>query len=190
LTIRAESGRPFDERGPARAGDPPAETPGPGLRAEVPPERPARSGTAWKTRSRWLVHLGLLVSAAAALGTLQLLHIRNAIHADVGLVFAGLVVVHLAQRRHRIARMFAQLRRAGPRVERELRLLASDAILAVITLNVVVSGVLDWSRGTPVPLPLPRPFGRWHLLSSVVLVVYLVIHVARRWKRIRRSTIR
>jgi hypothetical protein len=155
-----------------------------------PAERSARSATAWRSRSRWLVHLGLLAFAAAALGTLQLLHIRNAIHADVGLVFAGLVVVHLAQRRHRIARMLAQLRRSRPPVERELRLLASDAVLTFITLNVVVSGILDWGRGTPVPLPFPRPFGRWHLLSSVVLVVYLVVHVARRWKRIRRSTIR
>ena len=159
-----------------------------GNAVDAPIDRPARS--AWRSRSRWLVHLGLLVFAAAALGTLQLLHIRNAVHADVGLVFAGLVVVHLAQRRHRIARMLAQLRRSRPRVERELRLLASDAILAFITLNVVVSGILDWGRGTPVSLPFPAPFGRWHLVSSVVLVVYLVVHVSRRWKRIRRSTIR
>ena len=153
-------------------------------------ERSARSGTVWRARSRWLVHLGLLAFAAAALGTLQLLHIRNAIHADVGLVFAGLVVVHLAQRRHRIARMLTQLRGFRPRVERELRLLASDAVLAFLALNVVVTGILDWGRGTPVSLPFPRPFDRWHLVSSVVLVVYLVVHVSRRWKRIRRSTIR
>jgi hypothetical protein len=161
-----------------------------GRAGDAPAEQPARSETAWRTRSRLLVHIGLLAFAAAALGTLQLLHIRNAIHSDVGLVFAGLVLVHLAQRRHRIVRMLAPLRRARPRVERELRLLASDATLAFITLNVAVSGILDWGRGTPVPLPFPRPFNRWHLLSSVVLVVYLVVHVSRRWKRIRRSTIR
>ncbi|MGH9918681.1 MAG: hypothetical protein ACRD6W_07425 [Nitrososphaerales archaeon] len=137
------------------------------------------------------MHLGLLASLAAAFGTLQLLHIRNAIHADVGLAFAALVIVHLAQRRRRIARMLAQLMRFRPRVERELRLLASDGILAFITINVVVSGVLDWGRGDPLLLPLlPLPFDRWHLLSSVVLVVYLAVHVSRRWKRIRRSTIR
>jgi hypothetical protein len=152
-------------------------------------ERPAR-GAPWRARSRWLVHLGLLVSVAAAFGTLQLLHVRNAIHADVGLAFAGLVLIHLAQRRHRIARMLARLGRLGPRVERELRLLASDAILAFITTNVVVSGILDWGRGTPLLLPLPRPFDRWHLTSSAVLVVYLAVHVLRRRKRIRRSTIR
>jgi hypothetical protein len=153
--------------------------------------RQARSRTASRTRSRWLVHLGLLACAAAALGTLQLLHIRNAIHADVGLVFAGLVVVHLAQRRHRIAGMFTRLWGYRRRVGRELRLLASDAILVFVTANVVVSGILDWGRGAPLLLPLlPGPLGRWHLLSSVVLVVYLVIHVSRRWNRLRRSTIR
>jgi hypothetical protein len=68
------------------------------------------------------VHLGLLACAAAALGTLQLLHIRNAIHADVGLAFAGLVTVHLAQRRYRIAGMFARLWGFRRRVGRELTL--------------------------------------------------------------------
>jgi len=154
------------------------------------PERPTRSRTTWRSRSRWLVHLCLLASVAGAFATLQLLHTRNAIHADVGLVFAGLVIVHLAQRRHRIARMFAQLMRVRPRVERELRLLASDVFLTFITINVVVSGILDWGRGEPLLLPLPLPFQRWHLTSSAVLVVYLVVHVSRRWKRIRRSTIR
>jgi len=153
-------------------------------------ERPARSRNAWRARSRWLVHLGLLALLAAALGTLQLLHIRNAIHADVGLAFAALVVVHLAQRRHRIARMLAQLMRVRPRVEHEVRLLASDATLTFVTVNVVVSGILDWGRGAPLLLPLPQPFDRWHLTSSVVLVVYLAVHVSRRWKRLRRSTIR
>jgi hypothetical protein len=153
-------------------------------------ERPARPRTAWRARSRWLVHLGLLAFLAAALGTLQLLHVRNAIHADVGLAFAGLVVVHLVQRRHRIARMLAQLMRLRPRVEREVRLLASDAILTFVTINVVVSGILDWGRGAPTLLPLPQPFDRWHLTSSVVLVVYLAVHVSRRWRRLRRSTIR
>src|SRR5580692_9064189 len=79
---------------------------------------------AWRARSRFAVHLGLLATFAWAFGTLQLLHIRTAIHADVGLAFAGLVVVHLAQRRHRIARMVAKLGHLRPRLEREVRLLA------------------------------------------------------------------
>jgi hypothetical protein len=153
-------------------------------------ERPARSRIASHARSRWVVHLGLLASFVGAFATLQLLHIHNAIHAVVGLVFAGLVIVHLAQRRHRIARMFAQLTGLRPRLQRELGLLASDAILMFITINVVVSGILDWGRGEPFLLPLPMPFQRWHLTSSAVLVVYLAVHVIRRRKRIRRSTVR
>ena len=53
-------------------------------------ERPTEHRGAWRSRSRWAVHLGLLCSAAAALGTLQLLHVRIAYHTDVGLVFVGL----------------------------------------------------------------------------------------------------
>jgi hypothetical protein len=60
-------------------------------------------------------HLGLLGSAAAALGTLDLLHVRIAIHTDVGLVFVGLVVVHLVQRRRTLARMATQIVRATSR---------------------------------------------------------------------------
>jgi hypothetical protein len=87
--------------------------------------------------------------------------------------------------------MLARLRGFRRHVARELRLLASDAILAFITASVVVSGLLDWNQGSPLLLPvLPPPFDRWHLLSSVALIVYLIIHVSRRWRRLRRSTIR
>ena len=73
---------------------------------------------------------------------------------------------------------------------RRIRLTLSDFLLFFITLNVLVSGVLDWNRGGPIQVPLPRPFGRWHLDSGLVLVVYLAVHVWRRRKRLRRSTIR
>ena len=145
------------------------------------------SRRAW---ARGVVHFGLLLTTAGALATLTILYIRNAIHADIGLVFVGLVVVHLAQRRRTVARMMSQLARARSFAERRVRLAASDLILAFITLNVLVSGVLDWGRGEPIQLPLPRPFDRWHLLSSVVLVIYLVVHVWHRRKRLRKSTIR
>ena len=169
-----------------------SETPGPAQTPadSAPASGPGRSRSSWPVRSRWFVHLGLLALLAASLGTLQLLHIRNAIHADVGLGFAALVVIHLLQRRHRMARMLAHLVRLRPRIERELRLLASDAILAIITVNVVVSGILDWGRGAPLLLPLPQPLQRWHLTSSILLVLYLVFHVSRRWSRLRRPTVR
>ena len=153
-------------------------------------EQPVDRGAAWRARSRWAAHLGLLCSAAAALGTLQLLHVRIAIHTDVGLVFVGLVIVHLAQRRRTLARMATQIVRARTFAGRRIRLAVSDVLLLFITLNVLVSGILDWSRGVPTQLPFPRPFDRWHLDSGLVLVVYLAVHVWRRRKRLRRSTIR
>jgi hypothetical protein len=153
-------------------------------------ERPAGRRSAWGARSRFAVHLGLLCSAAGALGTLQLLHVRIAYHTIVGLVFVGLVVVHLAQRRRTIARMATQIVRARTFVERRIRLTISDLLLLFITLNVLMSGIVDWSRGAPTQLPLPAPFYRWHLDSGLILVIYLAVHVLRRRKRLRRSTIR
>ena len=163
--------------------------PAPGLQAGTLKPSDGRR-TVWRARSRWAVHLGLLCSAAAALGTLQLLHVRIAIHTDVGLAFVGLVLVHLAQRRHTLARMATQLRRAKSFAARRIRLTTSDAVLLFITLNVLVSGILDWNRGAPISVPLPRPFSRWHLDSGIALVVYLAVHVWHRRKRLRRSMIR
>ncbi len=54
---------------------------------------------------------------------------------------------------------------------RQLRLSASDTILAFITTNVVISGLLDWGRGKLLLLPLPPPSQSWHLTSSAMLVV-------------------
>jgi hypothetical protein len=158
--------------------------------AGAPPERPAGRRTARRSLSRWAVHLGLLCSAAAALGTLDLLHVRIAIHTDVGLVFAGLVAVHLAQRRRTLARMATRITRARTIAERGIRLAVSDLLLLFLTLNVLVSGILDWNRGVPIQLPLPGPLGRWHAISALALVIYLTVHVWRRRKRLRRSTIR
>ena len=151
------------------------------------------TATGHATRRVWargLVHLGLSLTAGGALGTLTILYIRNAIHADIGLVFVGLVIMHLVQRRRTVARMMTQLARARSFAERRIRLAGSDLLLAFITLNVLVSGVLDWNRGQPIRLPLlPLPFNRWHFLSGVALVLYLMFHVWKRRKRLRRSTI-
>jgi hypothetical protein len=151
---------------------------------------PSASGDG--TRRVWgrgFVHLGLLLTAAGALATLTILYIRNAIHADIGLVFVGLVVVHLLQRRRTVARMMTQLAHLRSFAERRLRLAGADLLLAFLTLNVLVSGVLDWNRGQPMQIPFPRPFDRWHFLSGVVLVLYLIFHVWHRRKRLRRSMI-
>jgi hypothetical protein len=114
------------------------------------------------------------------------LHIRNAIHVDVGFAFVALVLIHLFQRRRTIGRWVSQLVRGRWRLSGHFY---SDAVLAFITLNVLVSGLVDWNRGQPTALPLPRPFGRWHLLSGAALVVYLAMHVWHRRTRLRRSHI-
>lgn len=139
-----------------------------------PVKRSADRQTARRSLSRWAVHLGLLGSAAAALGTLYLLHVRIAIHTVVGLVFVALVVVHLAQRPRALARIATRTVQARTIAERAIRLAASDLLLLFITLNVLVSGVLDWNRGAPIQLPIPGPFGRWHAISGLALIVYLV----------------
>jgi hypothetical protein len=157
---------------------------------ETSPEQPGDRRAAWRARSRWAVHLGLMVSAAGTLVTLDLLHIRTAIHTVVGLVFVGLVAVHLFQRRRTVARMATQIVRARSFVERKFRLTVSDLLLLLFTLNVLVSGWVDWNRGAPTQVPLPTPFQRWHADAGAILVVYLVVHVWRRRKRLRRSTIR
>jgi hypothetical protein len=87
--------------------------------------------------------------------------------------------------------MATQIVRAKTFLERRIRVAVSDLVLFFITANVLVSGVVDWSRGAPTQLPLlPAPFYRWHLTSSVALVIYVVAHVSRRRKRLWRSTIR
>lgn len=145
----------------------------------------------WPSRARTSVHAGLLVSALGALGTLELLHVRIAFHTDVGLVFVALVLVHLFQRRHTLARWAVQLVHARQRAGRLTRFVSADALLAFLTLNVLVSGILDWNRGSPELLPLvPGNLARWHLLSSLLLVIDLAVHVSRRRRRLRRSVIR
>ena len=136
--------------------------------AGAPLKPSADHQTARRALSRWAVHLGLLASAAAALGTLYLLHVRIAIHTDVGLVFVALAVVHLAQRPRALARIATRTVRARTIAERAIRLAASDLLLLFITLNVLVSGVLDWNRGAPIQLPVPGPFGRRRALRFAV----------------------
>jgi hypothetical protein len=161
----------------------------PSVEARSLAPHPARRGV-WHVRSRWAVHLALLCSAAAALGTLQLLHVRVAYHADVGLVFVGLVLVHLVQRRRTLARLATQVAQLRAVAARRTRLALSDLVLLALTGNVLVSGVVDWGRGGPTRVPLPLPFSRWHLDAGLLLVVYLAVHVWHRRKQLRRSTIR
>ena len=149
-----------------------------------------RSG---RTRSRWAVHLALLITIIVALVPLLLFGVspRVTIHIVIACVFLGLVVIHLAQRRHTVGRLLAQLARAGSRIQGR-RLAVSDAIFVFIVLNVLASGIydLETGRNTRVPIPGIHLYIGWHSLSSLVFLGYLITHVIRRRKRLRRSQIR
>ncbi len=145
-------------------------------------------------RTRFAVHLLLLATFAASLATVTLLT-EGWPHLVVGLAFVALVGLHVVQRRHTVARLLGNLGRARTWFRRRGRLAWSDVGLAVLALNVLVSGTYDLLSGNQVILH-PRSVGipfrdiGWHVASALVLLVYLCVHVARRWRRIRRSAIR
>ena len=147
-----------------------------------------------RTRARFVVHLCLLATFAASLATVTLIT-EGWPHLVVGLAFVALAGVHVAQRRHTVARLLGNLGRARTWFRRRGRLAWSDVVLALLTLNVLVSGTYDLLSGNQVILH-PRDVGipfrdiGWHVASALVLLVYLCMHVARRWGRIRRSAIR
>lgn len=146
-----------------------------------------------RARSRWAVHLALLITLIVALMPLLLFHVnpRVTVHIAIACAFFGLVIVHLAQRRHTLSRLTAQLVRAGSRMKGR-RLAVSDAIFGVLAVNVLASGVYDLATGqnTRVPLPGIHLFIGWHSLSSLLFLGYLIAHLIRRRKRLRRSRIR
>ena len=112
---------------------------------------------AWRARSRWLVHLGLLASFAGAFATLQLLHIHNAIHTDRGAglrrtgrppcasAATGLPDVRAAHACPPTGRDRTSPLGVGcdPHLRRDQRR---------------CPGILDWGHGEPLLLPLPMPF--------------------------------
>jgi hypothetical protein len=129
---------------------------------------------------RWLVHLGLIASLAVSLFFEPFVLVA---HIAVGLVFAALVGLHLGQRRRvsvslasRLLQVSAWRRPAG-------RLALADAFLAAVTAVMLVSGFWDWFAGHPTRI-------RWHALTGIALTVLLVVHTARRWRRLRRSSVR
>jgi hypothetical protein len=145
-------------------------------------------------RARFAVHLLLLATFAASLATVTLIK-EGWPHLVVGLAFVALAGVHVAQRRHTVARLLGNLGRARTWFRRRGRLAWSDVVLVLLTLNVLASGTYDLLSGNQVILH-PRAVGipfrdiGWHVASALVLLVYLCVHVARRWGRIRRSAIR
>jgi hypothetical protein len=158
--------------------------------AQVITDQPASDA---RSRSRWWVHLALIASFLVALVPLLLFNVndRITIHVVIACFFLTLVIVHLGQRRHTVARLARQLATWGSRTRRR-RLAISASVLVFLVLNVLASGIWDFASGRNNRIPLPglRNFIGWHPLSSVLLLLYLIAHVIRRRKRLRRSIIR
>jgi hypothetical protein len=144
--------------------------------------------------ARFLVHLVLLATFAASLATVTAMT-EGWPHLVIGSAFVGLVVVHVAQRRHTVVRLLGNVARPATWLRRRGRLAWSDLILALLTLNVLASGSYDLATGNQLILQ-PRDWGipfrdiGWHVSAALLLTAYLAVHVARRWGRIRRSVIR
>lgn len=170
------------------------ETPGGDSPSGVPAARVVTDRTASDAgvRARWWVHLALIASFLVALVPLLLFSVndRITIHVVIACFFLALVIVHLGQRRHTVARLARQLAAWGSRARRR-RLALSASVLVFLVLNVLASGIWDFASGRNNRIPLPglRHFIGWHSLSSVLLLLYLIAHVIRRRKRLRRSLI-
>ena len=158
---------------------------------------PSPSGAVWQGHQiqvRWLVHILLIGTFAVSLATVTLIT-EGWPHLVVGLAFVGLAGLHVAQRRHTVVRLLGNLARARTWFRRRGRLAWSDVVLGLLTVNVLASGTYDLLSGDQVILH-PRVIGipfrdiGWHVLSALLLLLYLCVHVARRWRRIRRSVIR
>ena len=147
-----------------------------------------------RVQFRFVVHLLLLATFAASLATVTIVT-EGVPHLVVGSAFFGLVILHLVQRRHTVARLAIAVGRPFNWVKRRGRMAWSDLALALLTLNALISGVYDLATGNQVILR-PRSVGipfrdiGWHVSAAILLLAYLCVHVARRWRRIKRSAIR
>jgi hypothetical protein len=128
---------------------------------------------------RWLVHLGLIATAITSLTFEFIL----TLHIILGLAFVAFVIVHLAQRRRTSSRLVKRLAKLRLLNEPQGRLAMSDFTLALLSAGMLASGIWDWALGHPTQI-------RYHALLGVGLAIYLVIHSATRWKRLRRSHVR
>lgn len=157
--------------------------------ASVP--RPAKGD--WRVAIRFAVHVVLVASLLGAVVVLLIfgLQDRNTIHVVVACVFFGLVLLHLAQRRHTVARLAAQLVGPRTRARRQRRMAISDIVLVLLAASVLASGIWDLADGIKHEIPWPpNVYLGYHTLASLLLLCYLIVHVLRRWRRFRRSTIR
>lgn len=146
-------------------------------------------------RRRWYVHLALLASLAGSLLSLIFLSHSITIHVIFGVLFMVTMCLHLFQRRRTIRTLARRLLGVQTRARASSRLAFSDILLELLVLDVLVSGVVDGlsHHATQFPLArelhLPPGLAQWHKLASLILVVYVTVHIVRRRKRLRRSHI-
>jgi len=150
------------------------------------------------SRNRWIVHVALILAFLAAvvsaifLSRKYLGHSGVTDHSIIGLVVLALVGVHLFQRRRTVGRLLSRLAGGRNSTQTRPRQAAFDLFLWLLTLNAVVSGVVDFLAGHTIYLPIPGPpiLQKWHAMSVLVLLVYVIVHVVRRRARLRTSRIR
>ncbi|MGA2295009.1 MAG: hypothetical protein ABSG24_07255 [Acidimicrobiales bacterium] len=149
-------------------------------------------------RNRWFVHLALIVGFLAAVGSAIFLskkylgHSGTTDHSIIGLVVLALVAVHLIQRRHTVGRLLSRLVGRGGKTGTRSRQAVSDLILWLLFLNATISGVADFIVGHTIFLSIPGPniLQKWHAMSVLILLVYVIVHVIKRRSRLRSSRIR
>jgi hypothetical protein len=142
--------------------------------------------SATETR-RWWVHIGRIASFGVA-ALVVVARQGIGVHVLAGVCFAVLVGAHLVQRRRTVRALATSLPNlTAPRG----RLALSDAVLLFLAANAIVSGLVDWMSPAPVMVGLPGiPPLNWHTTTSLLLLVYVVMHVIRRRSRLRHSQIR
>jgi hypothetical protein len=138
--------------------------------------------------TRLAVHVALAAAFALALYGVYDNHGSLTLHLAAGVSFFALVVLHLLQRRRTVRRLASTLWRATTWVKPRGRLARSDALLIFLTLNVLVSGSFDLVTGNKTPLPVVSI--SWHVLSSLLLLGYLIVHIVRRRSRLAHSHVR
>lgn len=149
-------------------------------------------------RSRWVVHLALIIGFVVAtlsaifLSRKYLGHSGTTDHSIIGLLVLALVLVHLTQRRNTVKRLVSRFFGGHGSSGHRTRLAVSDTILWILTLNAMVSGFVDFLVGHTIFLSIPGPsiLQKWHAMSVLILLVYVIVHVVRRRGRLRASHIR
>lgn len=142
---------------------------------------------------RFGVHLTLIATYVLGLCTVGSFMIRVTIgvHALIGLAFAAFVVAHFLQRRKRVRGLLAQLGRPSRWFRKAGRLAWTDLILTFLFTNLIVSGLVDYfahANGVWLNLGI-IPRIRWHALSAFLLLLFLLVHVLRRAKRLVHSRV-